>query len=266
MERFVQILGARGSIPVSGPAFIRYGGACTCFLVSLGGRYVLLDAGTGMLNLPECVMEAERVSLLLTHAHLDHLQGLTMCRFLVKPGARLDVYGAERGGLDAEGQILRMFSQPLWPIGPTGFPAEIRYARIDGGFDLGGIRVDVMEGVHPGGVSLFRLSAEGKSVVCATDCTLTPELLPRVEDFARNCDLLLCDGQYSDAEFPSRSTYGHSTWTAAARLGRDCGAGYTLVVHHDPNRTDAALDAAAGEVLAINPHCGFAAEGERIML
>ena len=266
MENFVQILGARGSIPVSGPAYARYGGASTCFLICLGGQYILVDAGTGMLRLPEQVMEAPALSLLVTHPHLDHLQGLTMCRYLMKAGARLDVYGATRGGMGVEAQLRRVFSPPLWPVGVTGFPAQIRFFPIAGGFSIGSVRVEVMEGVHPGGVSLFRLSAGGKSAVIATDCTLTEDLLPKLEDIARDCDLLLCDGQYSEAEFPSRSSFGHSTWTAAARLGLDCGAKRTLVVHHDPNHTDEALDAAADELLQRNPRCGFAVEGERVPL
>ena len=94
----------------------------------------------------------------------------------------------------------------------------------------------------------------------------TDGLLPRLADFARDCDLLLCDGQYSGAEWPSRSGFGHSTWTAAARLGSACGAKTVRVIHHDPAHTDDELDAAAEELHAIHPNCAFARAGEEVLL
>ena len=103
-------------------------------------------------------------------------------------------------------------------------------------------------------------------MVFATDCTLTDSLLPALTDFARDCDLLLCDGQYSDAEWPARAGFGHSTWTSVARLGRDCGAKQVRVIHHDPAHTDALLDGAAEELRRIHPNCAFARAGEEVLL
>ena len=123
-----------------------------------------------------------------------------------------------------------------------------------------------MEGAHPGGVSLLRLTGGGKRVVFATDCTVNGPGAGPLAEFAQGCDLLLCDGQYSDAEWPERSAFGHSTWTAAARLGRACGAARTRVIHHDPGHTDRLLDDAAGELRAIHPDCAFARAGEEIFL
>ena len=85
-------------------------------------------------------------------------------------------------------------------------------------------------------------------------------------DFARDCDLLLCDGQYSEEEFAERSGYGHNTWNAAVRLGLDCGAKRTRIIHHDPTHDDTRLNAAEAEVRALDPGCAFAREGEVIAL
>ena len=123
-----------------------------------------------------------------------------------------------------------------------------------------------MEGVHPGGVTLFKLTGEGKSVVFVADCTLTEQLLPEVIEFAKDCDLLLCDGQYSLSEWSGRENFGHSTWIAAAKLGAECGAAQVRIIHHDPERTDEELDNATEELLAIHKNCAFAQSGEQLFL
>ena len=262
----VTILGARGSVPVSAPAFARYGGATTCVLVRLAGTGIVLDAGTGILRLPPDVLDRSGLALLLTHAHLDHLNGFSMCPYMMLPGRTLDIYAAAQSGMSIEAILNDLYSPPVWPVRPSQLAAKLRYHEVAPEFVVGSVTVRSMDGVHPGGVKLFRLTADGKSVVFATDCTLTEALYPAVVEFARGCDLLLCDGQYSDAEFAARSGFGHNTWKTAAKLGADCGAARTRIIHHDPTHTDATLDAAAEEVRAVNGACGFAHEAEVIDL
>ena len=263
----VTILGARGSVPVSGVDFLRYGGATTCVLVRLAGQAVVLDAGTGLLELPRRLEEGERhIPLLLSHPHADHLLGLPLCPLLFQPDFRLDVYAAQRNGLSAEDQVRALLSPPLWPVGPERLPSPPTFHSLPPRLELGPVTVERIEGVHPGGVSLLRLTGGGRRVVFVTDCTLTDALLPELTDFARDCDLLMCDGQYSASEWPGCSGFGHSTWTAAARLGAACGAGKVRVIHHDPAHTDQQLDAAADELLRFHPDCTFARDGEEILL
>jgi len=267
MKDAVLILGARGSVPVHLSTCLRYGGTTTCVLVRLAGQSVVLDAGTGILALNDVLPEGERdLPLLVSHPHVDHLLGLPMCAPVFDPQQRFRVYAAPHGGLDARAQLCALLSPPLWPVGPEQLPARIDFHTIDGSFTLGPVQVDVMEGVHPGGVTLFRLSASGKRVVFVTDCTLTDDLLPSLTEFARDCDLLLCDGQYSDKEWPARSVFGHSTWTAAARLGAACGAKRVRIIHHDPDRTDDMLDQFTPQLLSIHKNCAFARAGEEIPL
>jgi len=262
----VLILGARGSVPVSGEDFIKFGGATTCVLVRLADTYVILDAGTGMLSLPEDALSRPSLTLLFSHTHVDHLLGLPVCPYVLRPGAELTVCAAPRGGLSAHEQALKLLAPPLWPVGDRELPAAFRFLDMADSFSVGPIRVDTMEGVHPGGVTLFRLSAGGKSVVFITDCTLTPALFPRAADFARDCDLLLVDGQYSDEEWPTREFFGHSRWTDAARLGEAAGAKRTAVIHHDPWHTDRQLEAAEAALKRVYPRCAFAREKEEINL
>jgi len=260
----LKILGTRGSVPVSALAYTRYGGATSCYFARLAGQPIVLDAGTGILSLPAALEpEEHRLPLLLTHPHADHLLGLPMCGLLFDPACRVDFYAARRGDYDAAAQFCRLMSPPLWPVGPEDLPADIRFYDLPEEMTVGPVRVRSMEGIHPGGVSLLRLDGGGKSVVLVTDCTLTAALRPAAAEFARDCDLLLCDGQYRPEEWAARSGFGHSTWEMAAEFGRLCGAKQTRVVHHDPCRTDGELDAAAGD---LGRGCAFAYEGEEIIL
>lgn len=260
------ILGARGSVPVFGEEYRRYGGSTTCFLAELGGEYIVLDAGTGLLHLPEEALARPELTLLLTHPHADHLLGLPLCAYVMRSGACLSVYGRRRGGADVGMQLAALMSPPLWPVSPEQLPARIACRDLPQELLLGPVTVRTMEGVHPGGVSLIRLDCGGKSVVLITDCTLTDAFYPRAAMFAADCDLLLCDGQYDETEWAAHASFGHNTWLRAAEFGRACGARQMRIVHHAPERTDAALDAAAAQVAAIHPRCTFAREGEEVAL
>lgn len=257
------ILGARGSVPVGGAAFARYGGATTCVLLRLDGQYVVLDAGSGLLDLPPDAAASEP-PVLLTHLHLDHLLGLPLCPCLFgREGSRMTVYCGVHEGTTARETIERLYAPPLWPV---SLAELLTFRALEPDFSIGALRVETLSGVHPNGVSLLRLSGGGKRVVFATDCTLTDELTSALADFAQDCDLLLCDGQYSDEEFRRRAGFGHSSWRMAAELAKRCGARQFRVIHHDPFHDDAFLDAANDEIRRICPTGGAARQGEVITL
>ena len=337
----VVLLGTRGSCPVSGNKFHKYGGATLSVLVRLGGRPLLIDCGTGMLSLKKNLSSNEkRLPVLISHAHLDHILGLAASSFMFESGNSLDIYGktitdvvgnnanagsadnnASSGnagnadsnsnatGGDIATQIGALFSRPLWPVGLNVFPAKTIFHEIkinnfnNGGSGSGnagapatggsenassaaagsvmlnapeGFTVRVLEGNHPGGVCIFRIEGAGggnetanatasagngreaknttaagisdvqgapKILVYCSDCTLDDATFAQLKDFAKDCDLLICDGQYSESEWPDYKDFGHSTWNTAVQLAKDCGAKRLRIVHHSPYRTDAELDA-----------------------
>ena len=221
----VTILGTRGSIPRAGQEFTRYGGDTICVLVELAGETILLDAGTGLLNcdIPGGT-EEKPIPLLLSHFHADHLLGLPMAPLLMDTDNHIDIYAQSRAGMDAEERIERFLSPPIWPVTLELLPAWIRYRELPNTLQLGAVTVETMEGCHPDGVTLMKLRGGGKSIVFLTDCTYTEDIFPKLTGFARGCDLILCDGQYSDEEWKTRSAFGHNTWKRAAQLGLACGA------------------------------------------
>ncbi|MBQ9459842.1 MAG: MBL fold metallo-hydrolase [Oscillospiraceae bacterium] len=262
----VTVLGARGSVPVSGKSFSRYGGATTCALFCACGQYVVIDAGTGLMSLPEEAMLVSPLPLLLTHAHVDHLLGLPLSSCTMRKGFKLDIYAANHSGLNAQEQVESLLSPPLWPVGPAHLPADIAFHELKQTMSLGAVGVKTLAGRHPGGVSLLRLEAAGKSAVFATDCTLDDGFLPRFAEFIKGCDLLLCDGQYCDEEWKNREHFGHNSWEFAARFAQEQGVERLRIIHHDPRRTDEQLEREAEKLRPMGADYDFAKEGETIAL
>jgi len=259
-ENYVKILGCRGSIPVSGAAFSKYGGATTCFAVRLSGQLIVIDAGSGLLHLGALLRGETRIPMLLTHGHVDHVLGLPMCPEAFSPEMEFHLYTDQPLALSA------LMAPPLWPVTPEKLPARISVLALPERFDIGPVRVRTMSGNHPGGVKLLRLTGGGKSVTVMTDCTLPGQPSPALLDFAKDSDVLLIDGQFSPEEWAGREAFGHNTWTMAAEFGRDCGAKQVRIIHHDPGRTDLGMDAAAPLLAAYAGETRFGYEEETILL
>ena len=242
-ELQMNVLGARGSMPGEGSRFSRYGGSTSCYLVRAGREEIYLDAGSGIASAAPA--EEADVSLLLTHMHIDHLVGLPFFRALIDKNRKVDIYAAPRAGLSPEAGIDRLISPPFWPARIHDYPAqtEIHILPTDGeySFQIGEVNIRMMEGAHPDGSSIFRLTYGGKSLVYATDFEHGDESSGRLTDFAKNCDLLMYDAQYTNEEYERYKGYGHSTPAMGVEVATKCNANRLLLVHHAPWRTDEEL-------------------------
>lgn len=231
----VTILGVRGSIPTDGADFLEYGGATSCILVQEGDQAIFLDAGSGLINAPDT--GDAKVSILLTHTHIDHILGLPLSPLLLS-NRTIDLYCESRDGLSAEEQIGRLMSPPLWPVGPEDYPAVLRMHDLTLPLSIGAFSVTGIESNHPGGSTIFRLSAGGHSLVYATDYEHSPEKQKELTTFCAGTDLLLYDAQYTDEEYARMKGFGHSTVKQGLAVFRESGAGQILFVHHDPRHKD----------------------------
>ena len=124
----------------------------------------------------------------------------------------------------------------------------------------------VTEGDHPNGSSLFRLEADGTSVVYGLDGSLSDRIRRSYEQFVSGCDLLIFDGMYTDQQYSKVKDFGHSTWQQGVAIKQTCHVGMLCISHHDWARTDSQLDEMQTEMEQIEPNAVFAREGMKICL
>ncbi len=237
------VYGARGSTPVSGSGYGRYGGSTTCFAAEVAsGHYLVIDAGTGLRGL-EAVLPTDgglEFTIILTHYHWDHIQGLPMFGPLADRHNRFTFYGRPYDGRDI-GDILDGAIRPPW------FPVRLReraagtvFVDLNEPLEMAGIRVTPVDLRHPQGAVGFRLDGPSRSIMIATDHEGgDPGIDAALIDLASGVDVLVHDAQYTEDEVAGdRRGWGHSSWAQAAAAANSCGAGRLVLTSHDPGRAD----------------------------
>jgi phosphoribosyl 1,2-cyclic phosphodiesterase len=169
----IKFWGVRGSIASPGPETAGVGGNTSCVEVRCGAARFILDAGTGVRRLGEALMAEGpvRATLLLSHLHWDHIQGLPFFVPAYLPSTKLAVIGSTHGVGTLMDTLAAQMAAPNFPVRLDELGAEITYREVRHGqaFDIGDVRVRVAKLNHPGGVLAYRLEHEGRSVVYATD-------------------------------------------------------------------------------------------------
>lgn len=295
----VTVWGTRGAIPTAGADFLEYGGNTSCISVCCGGELVVFDAGTGIAQLdaaglraacpntdrpdtaepaahlnttqpgaaPPAAQPVKHVHLFLSHLHLDHVQGLIGFPLLQDPSAELHLYGEARDGMGLRAWLDRLFGPPYWPVSLDDSRAGITIREIgpDTQFSPApGLSVRTLRSCHPNQSLIYRLDGPGRSIVYTPDCELTDDIAPRLTDFARGCDLLVWDANFSEADL--QKGWGHSTWQQGLAIARAAGAARVLMTHYDRSYTDAFLARQEHLAKQESNQCVFAREGMEIVL
>ena len=153
------VLGTRGSVPVEGKNFSRYGGATSCYKILAGKEEIYLDVGSGIVSaLPA---RETNITILLTHMHLDHLIGLPFFIALTEKDRPIEIYSNKRSGLMPKEAIDRLISNPFWPCKIENYPAKVSFHLLPTKFFIGDIEVDTLEGSHPEGSTIYKLTRRG---------------------------------------------------------------------------------------------------------
>ncbi len=260
----VTLWGTRGSLATPGPETVRYGGNTSCVeVVGANGTRLVLDAGTGIRRLGAHVgPEAGRVDVLLSHLHMDHIQGLGFFRPLDQPGQEVHIWGPPSTTMDLRQRLGRYLSPPLFPVRLKELLCDLSLHDVPlDGFEIGSLRISAMLVCHPGPTVGYRISENGKSIAYIPDHepALGEPQFPGEQDWisgfdlAQGADLLIHDSQYSALEYPRRIGWGHSAIPHAVAFAARAGVKRYLTFHHDPGRDDAALDAMLEEARAACP-------------
>jgi phosphoribosyl 1,2-cyclic phosphodiesterase len=270
------LLGVRGSVPTPGLPFVRYGGNTSCIALARDGQppSLVLDAGTGIRGLSDLLEgQAFDGSLVLSHLHWDHVEGLPFCPAIDRPDARCHLFlPAQPDGSTAVDVLSRMMSPPNFPIDPEGLLGAWTFSSLDPGpHTLEGFTVTAAEIAHKGGTTYgYRISDGHSSLAylpdhCPTAYGPGPEgwgAIPEsVAQLVDGVDVLVHDAQLTADQLPDGAAYGHAAIEYAVALGRSAGVGTVVLFHHSPRRTDQELDAIADTYRCVTPRVMVAAEG-----
>lgn len=266
----IHFLGVRGSTPAPGAAFVRYGGHTSCVAVSHDDAEqpsLLLDAGTGIRRVSELVSgPACQASILLSHLHWDHVQGLPFFTKGDHPQAQIELYLPAQDHASGRDLLAGLLSPPYFPIRPEGLQGDWRFHTIEPGvLSTAGFEVDAFEVEHKGGRTYgYRVSDGSGSLAYLPDHAA----VSRPGAFSAHIagvDILIHDSQFTEAEREVAGRFGHATVNDSVELAVEAGAGRLVLFHHGPARTDAELDA-IGTSVPATPETLVAHEGMTLFI
>jgi phosphoribosyl 1,2-cyclic phosphodiesterase len=248
------IWGCRGSLATPGEDTLRYGGNTSCVQLELAdGTVVVLDAGTGAreLGLRLAADPPAVIHLLLTHLHLDHLEGLGFFRPLWTSGVELHVWGPASPLMSLRERVARYLSPPLFPMQLADVAANVTFHDVpEQPWSIGTARFSAEPVLHPGPTVGYRVEENGSSLTYIPDHepAFGHELDGRSPDWisgwqlARDANVVIHDAQYTEHEYEEKTGWGHSSVADAVAFARIANAGRLVLFHHDPMHSDDELE------------------------
>jgi phosphoribosyl 1,2-cyclic phosphodiesterase len=278
----VRFWGVRGSIPTPGPGTNAVGGNTSCVQVTgEDGTELILDAGSGIRLLGAGDLgHAKRLHIVLTHLHLDHIQGLLFFAPMFDREARITVWGPP-GPAPLRRRLARYLSNPLSPIELSELPAKVSFENVPAdGLRLGELELRAALVAHRGPTLGFRVTERDRSLCylpdhepgLGTNLSTAPRGWISGLGLASGASALIHDAQYTDQEYSSRVGWGHSRLRDALAFANRSQPEQLLLFHHDPSHEDVHLQSLAERASAQAAEAGIAAgvhlacEGEILRL
>lgn len=250
------VLGSRGSIPVSGPQFARYGGNTTSFALEHNGvAHGFIDAGTGINAHSDHGIElADRVNVFLTHYHWDHMQGISMLGEMWQGTMQLEIFGTG----ELEKSLADAISPPVFPVA-LDQQDNVRYNQMRGSVSSGSVVLESFPVHHPGGAIGFRVEGPNRVILVITDHETVDG--DGFRPPADGVDTVIYDSQYLPSEIVNYHGWGHSTWQHAVDFAQRVGAESLILTSHDPRRSDDQIDAIVEAARIVFPETQAARPG-----
>ena len=295
----IKFWGTRGSIAVPSAETLRYGGNTTCVEVRADGEIIVLDAGSGIRPLGLALAEEFQaqpinLSLFITHAHWDHIQGFPFFKLAYDPKNEIRIFGFDGAGATFPQILAQPMKAPFFPIAMRELSAKMDINKLtEMNCSIGKLEIRAAFVNHPGICAGYRIFTSAGSIAFLPDHepyefflhstkgnqlnseeakkTASDERASLVE-FLRGSDILILDAQYTDEEYETHVGWGHGSISSAVSLALDAEVQKLLLFHHDPNHDDwtvEAMEKSARELVAKSGsllEIAAAQEGSEILL
>lgn len=249
--------GVRGTLPVPGNKSTKYGGNTSCMSLDFArGQFFIFDAGTGIKELSDYLMIENRFPLhakiFISHPHWDHINALPFFVPLYLQGNEFEIIGPSHGDVSMHDLISGQMDGVHFPIKIKEFSANVLFRDLmEEEIQIDNILVRTMLLNHPGHCLGYRVMYKSRSVCYITDNEIFPENSPyhnpgyskKLEEFIHRTDALIIDCTYHDEEYENKSTWGHSAVSEVVNLADRAEVETLFLFHHDPDQTDADIDA-----------------------
>ena len=259
MTFYVRFWGTRGSIPTPGRRTRVYGGNTSCVEIRYEDALFICDAGTGARELGQSLLKRFDGPIVghifFSHSHWDHIQGFPFFTPAYLEANTFYVYSPHIGDTKMYDLLSGQMRSEYFPVNFADLGAHIVASDLaDSNRVIEGVKVSFLEQDHPGGSYAFKFESQGNTLVYATDTELDAILTNRDEtlvdfqairrfpkeyiEFAQGADLLICDSQYFDDEYPEKEGWGHPRANTAADWAVQANVKHLVLFHHDPMHSD----------------------------
>ena len=269
----VTFFGVRGSTPGHSADMARYGGNTSCVVVeSAGEAPIVLDAGTGLRIYGLAQSGTFEGTMLVSHLHWDHVQGLPFFPPFLDPASKTTVWGPPELDMDFATAFNGFLRPPYFPVEVDDLPSSISMRNIsDETIQVGGARITAGPVPHNGQTNGYRIEVGGVSIAYIPDHQQSPngiDVADSVLALADGVDLLIHDAQFTEELLAQRAEWGHCTPAYALRVAELAGAKSLALFHHDPLHDDAMVDGLleATSAAATSTQVIAACEGLKISL
>ena len=265
----IKFWGTRGTRPTPGRKTLRYGGNTTCLEVrDKDNNLIIIDSGSGIAELGSGLNQSEplQAHLLITHTHLDHIQGFPFFLPAFVPGTHLTIVGPAGSAKSLQAAFADQMDPAYFPVRLDHMPAEMEFIERNPGetFEVGGLRITPHLLMHPIPTFGYRIDEGDTRFAFATDNEIAlfanneNGTLKDLANWCQDADLLVHDAQYSTEEYKTHAGFGHSTYEEALALAEQAGAKQLAFFHHDPVHSDTDIDGLIEEALGNHRAAGGA--------